>query len=326
MNNSTAADITKSWTFVPIMDTLILVAALLFNGGLLILFIVNRNLHTPFSVYLFNLILMTFIYIATQGPINILYSLYSKWWMGDALCTFLFYTIFPSSVATVHAHLLITVNRLWAITRPVSYKKYHNTAVAIRLCICMFLYCHVLPLYGVVMDGLYYKIPTSTGQCLINMSALWAWATATELLNYNFPIIFMVGCNAFLLYRRKKRFNARITTTTANTNTKTMSSHPENNSSNMPTMDMKKPPKEPKRTLVLLVCLTLSVVICWTPGVSFFTIQLVFNVELPYVWLQIGAMMFSAQSVVDPIVLALSFKDVRETIVWVVKSFRKKVL
>ncbi|XP_055332281.1 histamine H1 receptor-like [Paramacrobiotus metropolitanus] len=259
---------------------------------------------------------MTFIYIATQGPINILYSLYSRWWMGDALCTFLFYTIYTSSAAIVHAHLLITINRLWAITQPVSYKKYHNTAIAVTLCVFMLLYFHVQPLYGVVMDGVSHRMPTSTGQCLINMEAQWAWGTATELVNFTFPIIFMVGCNVFLLYRRKRRFNARITITTYNTNTKTMSSHTEHNSSNMPVVGTKKPPKEPKRTLVLLVCLTLSVVICWTPGVSLFTITLLFNVKLPYLWLQIGGMMFSAQSVVDPIIIILNMDKLQKRISW----------
>ncbi|XP_055353306.1 uncharacterized protein LOC129599178 [Paramacrobiotus metropolitanus] len=136
-------------------------APLILNCGVLILLIKEKALRTPFNVYVIVLLCSNILYVGINN-ITMIMTPVGHWWIGDGACTVQLYCRYIVITVITHSHVLISINRAWALYWPVSYKNNHTSTVAWLLCFGMVVYVHVCQLPGLVMDALYYRMPVQT--------------------------------------------------------------------------------------------------------------------------------------------------------------------
>lgn len=149
---------TANWGFLAIFMTFIFVVVIILNSLVLFFFIKDPRLKTSFSTYLICLLSLNILYAVIQNPLDIINDLYSYWLAGFRLCSLYIYALYFLQAASMHIHLLITCNRAWAVTFPLSHRRVHSHKWgAIILCICAWLYVHLLLLPGYTEDALWYR-------------------------------------------------------------------------------------------------------------------------------------------------------------------------
>ncbi|XP_055354841.1 uncharacterized protein LOC129600375 [Paramacrobiotus metropolitanus] len=186
---------------------------------------------------------------------EILYEEYGFWWMGFQACSLYIYTDYVMVGVSMHSHVLITINRIWALVFPVSYKHHHNFKTAWLVCLAMVVYVHVFCLPGFLMDLMYYRVD-SDESCGLDIDLLQEWSILVQIVIYDFPIIFIVASYPFLLRKQLRRGK----TVSAMTGTLDRSG----------SVKFRKR-KEQTKPFVLLTLLTVGILICWTPTMIFYT-------------------------------------------------------
>ncbi|XP_055356459.1 5-hydroxytryptamine receptor 6-like [Paramacrobiotus metropolitanus] len=138
--NASVAAVPSSadWNFSAISRLVWFILLLVLNDSMLLFLVLHKTLRTGFNVYLIGLLSTNVFYGVLQYPSEILEALYMHWWMSRGACSLSLYNLWVLDSVTKHMHVLITVNRLWALTFPLSYRNQHNTKVACLLTVGMF--------------------------------------------------------------------------------------------------------------------------------------------------------------------------------------------
>lgn len=199
-----------NWTYVPVLSSIITVAGIITNGPVLLVIVKNHStLLTPFNIYLVNLLIGNLLNLFLFFPLNVIHLAYGDhWWLGFSACTLYLYGLLVLNASMGHCHLLITVNRLWAVSFPISYRNRHRKSVAILICLAMWVYLHVTLLPGVIMDAVYYRLPVETSGCSFNAEATNSqshWVAFVQIQGYDLPIVFIAVSYVWIAYRRVKR-------------------------------------------------------------------------------------------------------------------------
>ena len=146
--------LTAQWAALPKIFTVATTLSILFNCLLMLVFALDRNLHTPFNVYLINLLTANLLLSTIQNPLEIINNVYpTAFWPGPTVCTFYIYAQYVLQAGVSGAHILIAVNRTWAVLHPLSYRSIHSRWTAAALCAGMWVYIHVVLLPGVINDA-----------------------------------------------------------------------------------------------------------------------------------------------------------------------------
>ena len=195
------------WSVSPVMSLINLIWGVIGNGTLLYLFIKNHSLQTPFNIYVMNLLFSNLVCIIMEYPFDVTTSLYGgAWYWGDHACTYYLYALYVQQGVICHAHVLIALNRVWAVTRPLSYRRVHSVPVAIGLCLVMWAYVQIVSGFGWAYDALYNRLPVEANGCQINMPQQKVWVEIYTYTMMFFPLIFMVASfPAIWLVRRAKQ-------------------------------------------------------------------------------------------------------------------------
>lgn len=173
------------WGFVAIYNLIVTIVSFLANGSVMALLLVNPSLRTPFNIYLMNLVSANFVFACVVSPAAIINNLYSGWWLALGYCSFLIYCqkVLESGIRVLHS--LITLNRVWAIFWPLSYRRHHKVRTVYQICAFawLFVLANVLP--GLLLDYSYYRLPTvingTAVPCGLNTRAQWSWVLTTQL-------------------------------------------------------------------------------------------------------------------------------------------------
>ena len=120
------------WTSLNLFGLLVNIIGAILNFSLLVVFIKHRSLRTSFGVYLINLLLFEAVLIWVHSPIHLISNYIGDWPFDYNLCWFVNFVGDESLI--IFAHFLITLNRVWAVTFPFSYRTRHTTKFAIILC------------------------------------------------------------------------------------------------------------------------------------------------------------------------------------------------
>ena len=110
----------------PYILIILLIAMLLANAVVLTAFIKHRTLRTPFNIYLISLIMADIAQSLFDLPFMIGETFYATWPYGRIACNFSLYGKWIFSAAVRNTHSMISLNRLWALFMPISYKQYHT--------------------------------------------------------------------------------------------------------------------------------------------------------------------------------------------------------
>ncbi|XP_055349771.1 uncharacterized protein LOC129596497 [Paramacrobiotus metropolitanus] len=225
---------------------------------MVIAFIVYRELRTSFTIYLLFLFCANIIYAVGQYPLEVIRQGFpGGYWLPHSVCCLHMYLNYAFAPVAMHMHVLITLNRLWATTFPLSYKQVYSKKVAASLCVLMAVYVQLLCLPLVVLDFLYYHLPEREYGCIVNTEAQVVYSAVVAIVSTDVPVVVVLGAYPLLWYKEKQRRKTRLGMK-AEMTTKTNLGGPADAN----TFRRKAP--STSRPFVILTLLTFSVTICWT--------------------------------------------------------------
>ncbi|XP_055348021.1 uncharacterized protein LOC129595132 [Paramacrobiotus metropolitanus] len=348
LNWTTNAAAAYQWHFIPVLRIVMVTLTLSINAIVLAAFFLNdRLIHNPFMIYLINLLLNNMVYGLLANIMNILVSLHgdSYHWMDKSVCGLYLYANYTGVGIVMNCHALVTLNRIWAIVFPVSYRNRHTPRIAVLLCVSVFAYVHIFILSGIVKHSVEDHLI-----CDWQLRMLMSWRHAIQLLVYDAPLLFQLGAYPFLFYKRrqfmqktqKEEMQRRASKREKETNFLEVPRQMPLRSQSVTceTEERREMFKRSKSLSVtyrkdaliirrmqsnpdgsygflVLTLLTISVLICWAAPHAFWTI-LQFK-ELPeniaYLFgAMIPSILYPVQAVADPILFALALPDLRRVL------------
>ncbi|XP_055349781.1 olfactory receptor 52J3-like [Paramacrobiotus metropolitanus] len=295
MENLTEANWTNvshpdGWSYQAGVRISLGVIQFILNLTMLIPILILRDLRNAFTVYVAALFTANLVYVSTEYPIDVLRIVYSEQSFSSSVCTFYLYLVYVFAVVRLHMHVLITINRIWAIQFPVHYRNVHNERVAVLVCLGTVLYIHILILPLIIIDLLYYRLPEQVYGCGLasDQLPLFEYELIVEVLADDLLIVVIIVAYPFLYYKRWKAIKNRENT-------------PEGQAASHP--------------FLLLTLLTLGIVVASAPASVYSTLMYLVQPEdyHKYTGFERAAqIMASLLPVIDPIVFGLSLRNVRE--------------
>ncbi|OQV18807.1 hypothetical protein BV898_07064 [Hypsibius exemplaris] len=328
MSNTSTNATTIEWTPLAMIFTLATILSILFNGLLMVVFIYDHSLRTPFNVYLINLLIANLLCSIVQNPLEIINTISSNFWLGPQVCTLYQYAGYILQASVSGAHILIAVNRTWAVTHPISYRSIHSQVVAIALCLGMWTYIHLVLLPGILIDHLYYRMDMTKQKCFLDSSKQRTWAILIQVIVFNNPQLIMVLSLITVLVMRhiregKKKLrrvepapinNTAITGISPSTSLKfpQPSQRASTNGERSSAQGTAKvvAAKRESNAYTVLGLLTISAVVCWTPLDALYTLE-IFSTEQYPTFYQVAAILHAFQVVLDPIMFVVSSPNMR---------------
>ncbi|XP_055330405.1 histamine H2 receptor-like [Paramacrobiotus metropolitanus] len=305
-SNQTVLPVSPQWGYEMVLNAICSTLALFFNTVVVVVFSVRPELRTTFTIYL-TALLTSDALMSIHGCLTIIKQLYPVYMRNVVLCDFRLYIAWVMIGVPLNIHVLITVNRIWAIAFPLSYRSYHSSRLALILVVVTIAYVHVIALPGVIMNALYFRRPLSSSSCSLNLGKMTTWYQMVQIVIYEFPVVFMIVAWMYLMYRQRKQQN----TIHAITHAATIVDH------SMETRSGKKPHrrKYTKGFLVFSV-LTLSAFICWTPYETIYTLWAFFDIHeaANRRIIDVSLALYLVQPVLDPILIMITMDDLRATI------------
>ncbi|OWA50584.1 hypothetical protein BV898_15095 [Hypsibius exemplaris] len=255
-SNGTSA----TWTALPVCLLLACLTGIVGNVVLLAVFILHRRtLWTPFNVYVVNLLIANCL-LHCHAPV-----------------------IFNS-------HQLIALNRIWAVSHPISYRQIHSKRTAICLCVSVWAYVFIGMSPGVIQDRMnpnYRNSVDGPAGCSLNAQAQSQWALAVQIIFFIWPQFFMAVAMVviFAAKRTKPRMNVRRSNAVGPSHAPSYDTRNDGEQTDPPTVSanqahtgQRSAPQQGRPTpshrssgSLLLILLTISVTVCWTPNNVFFT-------------------------------------------------------
>ncbi|XP_055356061.1 galanin receptor type 2-like [Paramacrobiotus metropolitanus] len=294
-NNS--SEIKYEWNGSTTSLVIFTVLTLLMNGYILLLFAIKRTLHTPFAVYLISLLCAN-IFQTFADLLNLLTYTRQRWYFTSFLCSVAIYSEWVGGAAVLHSHLTITLNRIWASTFPIHYRNYHSIRTAVLFCLLMLGYCHLLTGPLLLIDYLYYRPGMANAtECTIAMDAQPQYAGFVDVWVYVVPMLVMLLSYPYLLWKRKQL--GKVTESPAVTNGGVPNGKATADSSH---------------GFRVLTALTGSIVICWAPEKIYWMLLAFWGVDVT-VLKEAANLMYSVQTVLDPLLFAVALKDLKVVII-----------
>ncbi|XP_055340761.1 probable G-protein coupled receptor No18 [Paramacrobiotus metropolitanus] len=341
IDNVTVENATAAWKSEAILSLIETVACLFLNGLALLVFVKEAHLRVHFNIYLINLALANFVYFAVEGPLDLINHTVSVWYLGWNWCTVYMYGLWVVSLVQFLTHPLIALNRLWAIALPVHYRQNHTTRTALVCCLGTWVLGHLVGLPGIILDAAYYRKPIDGPDgCVVNpdVPGQAAWMLVVQFFSVAAEAI-VVGVFPLIwwLQRRRKRVGhfmlksehrpggAHTVHTHLDVEHKDHSSHHSHQShdrararsrgnSVAPNLIEKRDVAASRKHMhafLLLTLLTISVFLCWSPSVIYFTaVAFAPNITNPSIDSSV-TLLYNFQAVMDPILFTLSLKDLR---------------
>ncbi|XP_055354831.1 D(1)-like dopamine receptor [Paramacrobiotus metropolitanus] len=283
---------------------------LIFNVGMLVILLKDKGIQASFTVYMVGLLLSNILYTGLVNPTEILRQVHGDLWLGKRGCDLRTASEWIFSAITKHSHLLITLNRGWALVFPLSYKEKHTITVACMIFAGMIVYVLALVLPGVILDALYYRHPLSEG-CGLNTDAQFTWSVVIQFVIFDFPVVFIAGSYPFLLWMHIKRKKRSIRVKDSKANGTQMTDYSDKNA----ILKINQKPKEKKnksKPFVVLTLLTTGTVICWTPTMVYYTIACFTSTANMGQFFNVAIFVYSLQGLLDPVSFAFSVTWFRE--------------
>ncbi|XP_055353624.1 5-hydroxytryptamine receptor 1A-beta-like [Paramacrobiotus metropolitanus] len=262
-----------------------------------------------FKPYIANLLLANLAMAILENPLDILFELScDRWTLSWAACDFFLYCNYVFAGWEMHAHLLITVNRLWAMIFPYNYRHRHTMTTSFVLTTGAFIYVHAWILPGLVRDSLFFRIMGR--ECEVNGDAQRPWQLMVQTFLFLAPIAFVAGSYVCLVVRQRMRLKTRPDAPEIE-----LQSRPtDNGTSGEAPAALKKTRRQNSRAFFILTLLTCSLVVTWTPYQVCQLLQIggvTVNDDV------VGALdvLWIIQSILDPLLSTSIVSDVRTVFV-----------
>ncbi|XP_055350899.1 trace amine-associated receptor 7g-like [Paramacrobiotus metropolitanus] len=295
-NTTTAAPVV--WTSQLIFQATVLTLSVTANLVVLLDFLRIPARITPFTIYLIALLVANLLFLLPVTFLEILNTAYGGWWMGRRVCQMHNYFNEVWSGAQCLCHVLISVNRLWAVTFSVSYKHHHTKKVAVFSCVAALLWAHMggLPIF--ILDTLYYNLDLRFG-CHSNFSAMPAWNKVEDWMNHTGPLIFILLSYLYLFTHRLHRKRTRVAVVSTADTRMTIISVAEAAVHKKPVVR-----REVVKPFMILSLTVVSISVCWIPALVFFSTWFYAGVFLSPTFFVIATGLYAMQALIDPLLFA----------------------
>lgn len=300
-SNTTCDELSGSWTLFPIVSLFSLVIGATLNLAVLSAFARYSSLRNSFGVYLINILVIDLTIAVIYSPLTLLEQYFPTWTFGYPACVFRWYLAWVFENIIIIAHLLIVLNRVWAVTFPFSYRTRHNTKLALLLCASSWAILNILYIPTAIATTVI--VPAAVGnftvqQCTLDTTAIGAWSPVSQLLLHDIPVLIVILSYPLVCYRsffadRKPRIAPEAGTYRS---TRIQRRDTPLVSGEGPTVDPENPSAKAKdkrvrlcgriiqgsRTgFVTLTLMTLSVVVCLTPNEVYWTVVMMADIVVP---------------------------------------------
>ncbi|GAV04714.1 hypothetical protein RvY_14949 [Ramazzottius varieornatus] len=321
-----------NWTFTPSFTLFVQLSAFINNGVMLFLFAGNAALITPFTVYILNLFASNFIVSLFFYSVELINELYSAWWLGYTMCTMYQYTSWVLTGSMCIAHGTIALNRLWAVTFPVSYRRHHKKRFALAVIATLWISLHIIVIPGLVLDALWYRLPMETNGCNINTDAPQAWLWFAQLVIMDSPVVIVIAVYPIICYKAVQRNRTRVRpageagtkmTSRRQWAPSTVSASVRSNMEASASVRAGGERQVEYRMLcyrfprpgnghgfLALTLMTSTVLLCYCPANVYFTLYIVFNMDVPGMFSKV-MIVYELAAVLDPIWFMLSLSSLR---------------
>ncbi|OWA52102.1 hypothetical protein BV898_16564 [Hypsibius exemplaris] len=179
-----------------------LIATLITNGLIVAVYATRQHLRTPFNAYIVNIAATEILLALAAMPGKLVLSFTGYWPYSALLCSAFTVSqqIFSSGLR--YAHFLVTVNRVWAVTYPLRYRTVHTKRVASRIIAVTWVFIVGLNAPPSVL-GRWSKGSNSVDRECHNdyRGYLIELALATEIVGFDIPVVMIVLCYPFVLYK-----------------------------------------------------------------------------------------------------------------------------
>ncbi|XP_055336596.1 alpha-2B adrenergic receptor-like [Paramacrobiotus metropolitanus] len=283
---------------------------------------------TPFTIYLLAIFASNVVHLSVVRTLGIVNDLRGMWPFGRAECMLFLYFEKVISIIPVMTHVLISVNRLWAVVYPVSYREHHTKTMATLICLGVVAYANILDLPPFLLDRLrYYNWDKSKG-CPEITGTFILWTQIETFLNRFLPLLFIIVAYIFLIIKRwqkkkklqpgekrdKPRKNTdakalpsaqnvcRIRMASCRKQNRSRDKQPHNVKNNLPVRTV--------RPFMILTLTCISVLICWIP-VDVYFLAMKFNARMSQTVFIVTGTLFSVQMIFDPLVWLVSLRKTK---------------
>ena len=196
VDNYNALNTVTSWFTV-----FTILATLFTNGLIVVVYCMHNQLRTPFNVYIVNIALTENLLALTAMPGTFILSWYDYWPFSSILCTLFIYCKQILGVSVRYGHVLVALNRLWAVTFPVHYRMYQSTRFAVGAVVATWVYVHALNLPLICLTLLDKKAYQDNGCHYFDAAGIPGLTIAVEMISFDLPEIIIVLAYLWIRYR-----------------------------------------------------------------------------------------------------------------------------
>ncbi|OQV13753.1 hypothetical protein BV898_11974 [Hypsibius exemplaris] len=327
--NATALNYTLSWSVLGVFQTTNICASFIGNVFIFCLLVSNRQLRTPFNLFILSLACANIVIIFME-IMDALHTLADgNWTVGEAACTCYIYVSFGESGVVFHQHALIAVNRMWAVVHPMSYRSWHTKRLARGLITGVWAFALVFWLPYVIMDLLFFRLTIQENgqQCQTNGNAQFTYSVIGQVIFYLLPVFVQMMVFPVVYCTQLSRTLPRKVTPThpqrqrpihlpeeaANIPSNSITAGSRNNPNNLPGVANIR--KSDSSGLGLLAILSLCAIVSWLPStVTYFLMSLNPDIPIPDHAFDVFEALLVIQTTADPIIFLLSLNNLREEV------------
>ncbi|OQV14857.1 hypothetical protein BV898_11004 [Hypsibius exemplaris] len=297
------------------------VLGFIFNGTLLLVFARNRSLRTPFNVYIMNLLIGNMVCIILGFPFMALYlyaGFLEMWLVGDFACTVYLYGQILVAACVFGCHVLIAINRMGS-SLPVSYRSgtpFGQPSSCARE--CGYVHAYIMP--GLIIDTVSYRRLINPYWCITNIPKQPVYFAVGQILLFDVPELVILSALPIIGLARVARWRKKqlrrlapqrsvpipLTSLVGSGSVATPSVAPS--AVAHPTTGT----RQRSRGLQVLALLTLSVLICWTPNVVYYTMLNFVRLRTSFAFITAQMILLSFQMIFDPLLFLLALKPLRD--------------
>ncbi|XP_055330431.1 adenosine receptor A1-like [Paramacrobiotus metropolitanus] len=267
--------------------------AMLLNFVPLVILLTHKNLQTPFSVYIVVVMFASFLYASIEFLLTILETYGS---FTVALCYVQQCAQWLISPQWSNAQLQICLNRIWALTFPISYKERHTKRLAIKIIAANWIVLYIIGIPTIVVNTVYKPATPAKPfvSCTTDMVALGRYSFGDMIITLTIPTIVVVVSYPYLLYQQLKRSKKRKALSAENPGLRALI-------------------REDFHAFLVLTTITFSVAVSWVPVTVSFTMLVMGKLRFSPDTMQIFSYGLSlADLVMNPCLLCLAVTDLRK--------------
>ncbi|XP_055347374.1 5-hydroxytryptamine receptor 1B-like [Paramacrobiotus metropolitanus] len=299
-----------------------LVASILLNGLIVFIYFKEHSLRSSFNALIANLCTAEVLFAGTGMPGNFIRGLYGYFPYSATACSFFQYCINVFGSAVRYGHVLITLNRLWAVSYPVHYKRNQNMRLTCSIITLTWIFVNVLWL-PVIIPGRMWANPHDK-QCLVNTDFQPKTALAVEILGFTVTEIIVVVGSLLVSYRIHLRRKIKVELGLSSLSNKQdslslpkrdngLSKSAAGDSGGSDTTQRRRTVSKQSSHNRVLAYLVVAVIVCWTPNhVYWLMVDTIDYWNNTFLAVQYFALY--ANSWINPVLCLLALKDFRQAI------------